>query len=177
MGLIALFVLGLLVGWLAEWIIDWFYWRGRIQAAAEKNAELTQDNARLSQENARLTQNSAALPQENAELAQENVSLRERIASLEQELKTRPPSVDLSFLTDKEGNDNFQAIKGIGPAFSNRLREADIHTFEGLSKLTPGELEEILGTLFKRFFSKENNILARAKEFAQLKGQTRQQAQ
>ena len=171
MNVIALFVLGLLIGWIVEWVIDWFYWRGRMGAVAEKNAELTQDNARLSQENARLTEGGAALPQENAELAQENVDLKERIASLEQELKARLLAVELAFLTDKDGNDNFQAIKGIGPAFSKRLREAGIRTFEQLSQLTPGELEEILGTLFKRFFSKENNILARAKEFAQLKAQ------
>jgi len=25
MNVIALFVLGLLIGWLAEWVIDWYY--------------------------------------------------------------------------------------------------------------------------------------------------------
>ena len=166
MTIAAAFVLGLLIGWLAEWVIDWFYWRGRIRTIAEKNAELTRDNARLSEENAKLSQ-------ESARLAQEYANLTQRVAALEQEKKERPPSVELTFLTDKEGNDNFQAIKGIGPSFSKRLRDAGIHTFEQLSQLTPQEMEDILGTLFKRFFSKENNILARAKEFAQLKAQTR----
>jgi len=159
MNIAAAFVLGLLIGWLAEWIIDWFYWRGRMRAATEENAQLTNENV--------------ALVRENKNLDEENTKLKQQIASLEQERKARLPSIELTFLTDKEGNDNFQIIKGIGPSFSKRLREAGVHTFEGLSQLTPQELEEILGTLFKRFFSKENNILARAKEFAQLKAQTR----
>jgi predicted flap endonuclease-1-like 5' DNA nuclease len=37
---IAYFVLGVLAGWLVKWILDWFYWRGRIQKVAEENAEL-----------------------------------------------------------------------------------------------------------------------------------------
>ncbi len=159
MNIAAAFVLGLLIGWLAEWIIDWFYWRGRMRAALEENARLTNENM--------------ALVRENKNLDEESTDLKQRIASLEQESKARPPSIELTFLTDKEGNDNFQIIKGIGPSFSKRLREAGIHTFEQLSELTPQEMEEILGTLFKRFFSKDNNILARAKEFAQLKAQTR----
>jgi large subunit ribosomal protein L21 len=70
---------------------------------------------------------------------------------------------------DSEGKDNFQAINGIGPVFAKRLNEAGIDTFEQLSQLTPKELEEMLGTLFKRFFSKENTILIQAKELAEQK--------
>ncbi len=40
MNVIALFVLGLLVGWLAEWVIDWYYWRTRIYKLASENAGL-----------------------------------------------------------------------------------------------------------------------------------------
>lgn len=50
------FILGVLVGWLGEWVIDWFYWRGRapdtqdealqmrerVQAAEALSAELQQ---------------------------------------------------------------------------------------------------------------------------------------
>jgi len=132
MNVIGMFVLGLLIGWLAEWVIDWYYWRSRIQS-----------------------------------FASENTRLKERITSLETKNFQRLESAQGIPITDKEGNDNFQAIKGIGPAFSRRLHEAGIRTFEQLSQLTPKEMEEILGPLFKRFFSKENRILAQAKEFAQ----------
>ena len=98
--------------------------------------------------------------------ASENLNLKERIAALEEEINRKVPAVKAAPIRDRKGNDNLQAIHRIGPAFSKRLNEAGVHTFEQLSKLTPGELEEILGTLFKRFFSKENIILAQAKEFA-----------
>jgi predicted flap endonuclease-1-like 5' DNA nuclease len=102
-------------------------------------------------------------------IASENTKLRERILSLEEEINKRPEPASLTPLTDRDGNDNLQLIKGIGPAFSKRLKEAGIHTFEQLSHLTPKEMEEILGTLFKRFFSKENTIIAQAKGFAEQK--------
>ena len=141
MNILAAFVLGLLIGWLVEWIIDWFYWRGRMNALIEENRKSIQENA----------------------------DLKARITTLEEELKQSRPILNLSFLADKDGNDNFQLIKGIGPVFARRLRVAGIRTFEQLAQLTPAELEEILGLLFKRFSSKQNKILPRAKEFAQLK--------
>jgi predicted flap endonuclease-1-like 5' DNA nuclease len=55
-------------------------------------------------------------------------------------------------LTDKAGNDNFQAIKGIAPVFAKRLKDAGVTTFDQLFRLTPKDLEEILGKIYKRFF-------------------------
>lgn len=136
MNIVAMFVLGLLIGWLAEWVIDWYYWRGRIYSVASENAQL-----------------------------------KERITALEAQSSQGLQPVTSIPLTDKSGNDNFQAIKGIGPVFSKRLNEAGIHTFEQLSRLTPRQLEEILGDLYKRFFSKQETILAQAKEFARQKAQ------
>jgi predicted flap endonuclease-1-like 5' DNA nuclease len=138
MNVIAMFVLGLLIGWLAEWAIDWFFWRGRI-----------------------------------GRIASENTNLKERITSLEAERDQRFVSPKGVPLTDKNGKDNFQAIKGVGPVFSKRLKEAGIDTFQQLSKLTSKELEEILGNLYKRFFSKQKKILAQAKEFAKRRAQKR----
>jgi predicted flap endonuclease-1-like 5' DNA nuclease len=134
MNVVAMFVLGLLIGWLAEWAIDWYYWSGRIHS-----------------------------------IASENTNLRERITSLESKKNQRLLSSKNIPLTDAEGNDNFQAIRGIGPVFAKRLKEAGITTFEQLSRLTSKELEEILGTLYKRFFSKQETIFAQAKEFAKQK--------
>jgi predicted flap endonuclease-1-like 5' DNA nuclease len=131
MNVVAMFVLGLLLGWLAEWAIDWVYWRGRINT-----------------------------------IANENTSLRERIASLE--AKKSPPRLSAKNvpLISKDGSHNFQAIKGVGPVFAKRLKDVGVLTFEQLSNMKPKELEEILGTLYKRFFSKQETILAQAKEFA-----------
>jgi predicted flap endonuclease-1-like 5' DNA nuclease len=138
MNVVAMFVLGLLIGWLAEWVIDWYYWRGRIY-----------------------------------NFASENTDLRNRIASLEtRRNQSFQPDKGLA-LTDKSGNDNFQAIKGIGPVFAKRLREARITTFEQLSQLKPEQLGEILGERYKRLFSNQETILAQAKDFAKQKAQNR----
>ncbi|HJR78555.1 MAG TPA: hypothetical protein VJ821_00700 [Anaerolineales bacterium] len=106
-------------------------------------------------------------------LADDNASLKERIASLEAERNKKRPSRKTGLFTDSAGNDNLQIIKGIGPAFSKRLNDAGITTFEQLAKLTPQEMEDILGSLYKRFFSKQETIRAQAKEFAELKAQLR----
>lgn len=138
MNNLAYFVLGVLSGWLVEWILDWFFWRGRIQKAVNENAEL-----------------------------------RERIRSLEQELNRRPDPSVTTPLTNRSGRDNLQAINGIGPVFSKRLNEAGVTTFEQLSNLTTKDMEKILGTLFKRFFSEDNTIIAQAGEFAEQKAKSR----
>src|SRR5689334_13749283 len=131
MNVIAMFVLGLLLGWLAEWAIDWVYWRGRIDR-----------------------------------ISNENTGLREQLASLKRKKNPVRLSAKNIPIVDAEGNDNLQAIKGVGPVFAKRLKDAGILTFERLSRMRSAELEQILGTLYKRFFSKQETILAQAKEFA-----------
>jgi predicted flap endonuclease-1-like 5' DNA nuclease len=101
----------------------------------------------------------------------ENTNLKERISSLEAKKNPRVRSAKNVPLTDKDGNDNFQAIKGIGPVFAKRLKESGVTTFKQLSKLKSRQLEQILGTLYKRFFSKQEAILAQAKEFAKQRAQ------
>jgi predicted flap endonuclease-1-like 5' DNA nuclease len=99
-------------------------------------------------------------------IAKENTGLKERIASLEARKNPVRVSSKNIPLTDSQGNDNFQAIKGIGPVFAKRLKDAGIVSFEQLSQLKTRQLEEMLGSLYKRFFSKQETILAQAKEFA-----------
>jgi predicted flap endonuclease-1-like 5' DNA nuclease len=137
MNVVAMFVLGLFIGWLAEWAIDWFYWRGRIGTIAKENT-----------------------------LLKERVTSLEAHPSINPKVNPRPLSAKGIPLTDKDGTDNFQAIKGIGPVFAKRLKDAGVTTFDQLSRLTSKELEGILGNLYKRFFSKQETILAQAKEYA-----------
>ena len=166
MNVLAALVLGLLIGWLIEWIIDWFYWRARMHPLMEENSRLEQENIRL-QANAHLDEENTTLMREHKKLDEENASLKARLTELETELSQIKASAIIGHLLNKDGTHNFEAIKGIGPAFAKRLNEADIRTFEQLSQLTPQDMEKILGTLYKRFFSKkENTILAQAAEFA-----------
>jgi len=170
----AAIVLGLLLGWLAEWVVDWLYWRRRIHTSTSENLQFKEHLAALESDNLHLTEHIAALETENlqpkersATVESENLQLKERIAALEEEINIRSESFDIAAITDAKGNDNLQAIKGIGPVFAKRLNEAGFSTFEQVARLTPADMEKILGTLFKRFFAKENTILAQAREFAQ----------
>ena len=108
-----------------------------------------------------------------ATLAEENALLEKRIASMQMSQPTKRRPLKSAFLTDKDGRDHFQAIKGIGPTFAKRLRDSGIDTFERLSQLTPEEMEQTLGALYKRFFSKKNQILDHARELAELKARTK----
>lgn len=104
-----------------------------------------------------------------AKASNENAKLQKRIISLEEALNKKPDTSITTPLINRRGQDNLQAINGIGPVFAKRLNEAGIHTFEQLSQLTPKKMEKILGTLFKRFFSEDNTIIAQANEFAKQK--------
>ncbi len=106
-------------------------------------------------------------------VVKENTDLKERISALETKRnQSFKPDKGLA-LTDKAGRDNLEAIKGIGPVYARRLRDAGIQTFEQLSQLTPERLGDILGDRYKRLFSNQETILAQAKDFAQQKTQTR----
>ena len=156
MNIIAIFVLGILVGWIAEWILDWFYWRKRTRAAIKS---MVDENEQLDNQNADLTRANKTLDEAYSDL-------KLRFADLQNEVNRLKAAAIIGHILDEKGNHNFQAIKGIGPAFSKRLKDSGIRTFEQLAQLTPQDMERILGTLYKRFFSKENTILEQAKEFA-----------
>jgi predicted flap endonuclease-1-like 5' DNA nuclease len=164
MNVLAALILGILIGWLIEWIIDWFYWRSRMQAAIEEKPS----QERLEKVNSILEEENTILMREHKNLDEENSRLKERITELEVEINQIKTSAMIGHLLNKDGTHNLQAIKGIGPAFAKRLNESGIHTFEELGELTAQDMERILGTLYKRFFAKKNNILPQAKEFTKL---------
>jgi predicted flap endonuclease-1-like 5' DNA nuclease len=160
MNIIAIFVLGLLIGWVVEWVIDWFYWRGRIQTLAEENARLQKEQPGFDDEE------KTTLIREHKKLDDENSGLKIRLAELEDEINRIKAAALVGHLLNKDGTHNFQAIKGIGPAFAKRLNDSGIKTFEQLAQQTPQDMERILGTLYKRFFSKKNTVIEQAGEFA-----------
>jgi len=162
MNILAALVLGLLIGWLIEWGIDWFYWRARMQTVIDKSSQ----HAVLEKMNNILEEENTILMREHKNLDEENSRLKDRLADVQDEIDRLKAAAIIGQLLDEKGNHNFQAIKGIGPAFSKRLNEAGVKTFDHLAQLNPQDMEKILGTLYQRFFSKENTILDEASEFA-----------
>ena len=134
---------------------------------AEENSRLAQENIRL-KANAQLDEENTTLMREHKKLDEENSSLKARLTDLEAELNQIKASALIGQLLNKDGTHNLEAIKGIGPAFAKRLHEAGINTFDQLGQLTTQDMERILGTLYKRFFAKKNNIIPQAKDFAKL---------
>jgi len=81
---------------------------------------------------------------------------QEKIASLEAELEN----------CDEISIDPLEKIKGIGPVIKTKLYAGGIISFKQLSKLTPADLEAIVGEDIKRL-ADEDEIIRQAKEFAE----------
>ena len=67
MNVIAIFVLGLLIGWLAEWVIDWYYWRGRLYSVASENVNLKERITSLEAPGGQKLESAKGIPLTDAE--------------------------------------------------------------------------------------------------------------
>jgi predicted flap endonuclease-1-like 5' DNA nuclease len=133
-------LLGILIGWLIEWVIDWVYWRNKTAqpVVADKTVELK------------------AAQEKNAVLTSKLEHAQEKIAALEAELEE---CGDITI-------DPLEKIKGIGPVIKKKLNDGGVFSFKQLGKLTPANLEAIVGDDIKRL-ADEDEIIRQAKEFAQ----------
>jgi len=140
MNLWLVLLIGILIGWLLEWIIDLVYWRKKAAnqpAVEDKSVELK------------------ALEEKNTVLNAKLESAQEKNASLEAELEN----------CDEISIDPLEKIKGIGPVIKTKLYAGGIISFKQLSKLTPADLEAIVGEDIKRL-ADEDEIIRQAAEFA-----------
>jgi predicted flap endonuclease-1-like 5' DNA nuclease len=64
--------------------------------------------------------------------------------------------------------DDLKIIKGIGPVIERKLNDAGITTFEQLGKLTPTDLQRILGNAIERL-ADEEALLQQARDLARRK--------
>ena len=55
---------GLILGWLAEWVVDWIFWRRGVEAYYATEEELRRQVASLAAENESLRKQLAARPNE-----------------------------------------------------------------------------------------------------------------
>jgi hypothetical protein len=62
MGIWVALVAGIIVGWVAEWLLDWFYWRRGVEAFYITEAELRRQVDSLAAENESLRNQLAARP-------------------------------------------------------------------------------------------------------------------
>ncbi|MBN1669013.1 MAG: hypothetical protein JW862_18110 [Anaerolineales bacterium] len=133
------FVVGLLAGWLIEWLIDYFYWRRKCRA--EKDALQVEVHTLL-----------AVRRDFEAKLT----SLEKELAAARAELVAGKAQVQ---------PDPLQQIRGIGPVIENKLIAAGVTTFDQLGQLTPEQLETVLGEDIKRL-SDEVVLIEQARQLA-----------
>lgn len=164
------FVLGLLIGWLVEFVIDWFYWRRRyrvFQDAAEQcqqklgtlESELTSARIIVQPLNEKISQ----LNQEVSRLELEKQQLKDKLDDLLAKGSLFQPVLPEE--SQPVNPDDLQEIKGIGLVISKRLNHHKIYTFEQLASQTPENLREILGDLVQRLADEESYI-EQARQFA-----------
>lgn len=115
---------GLIAGWVARGTADRFA-RQQVREAVEE------DRLKLAQAQAVQLRNQLATNQEKLTAAEAEIN------RLRAELAQSSPQVD-------RPQDPLEKIRGIGPVFAHRFREAGIYTFTELANLTPDQIEEII---------------------------------
>jgi predicted flap endonuclease-1-like 5' DNA nuclease len=155
------FLAGLLIGWLGEWLIDFFYWRrgGDVEDLTALHEKLDQSEARVDELAAQLAASRgdvdvwqvkfeeleaqtgaiASLEEEltqcranAAALKKENVELRAALDNLAEE--AAPQGARAAVVIDAAaGEDDLTLVQGIGPRFSEKLRAAGIMTYLALA--------------------------------------------
>ena len=111
------------------------------------------------------------------EVRNENASLKEYIRTLESQLQSKPVKVSPvqvapaqptpaqpAPVPTENRKDDLQQIRGIGPVIEKKLNNAGIMTYADLARLSPQELENILGNT--RRLVQEAELIKQAKKLA-----------
>ena len=155
---------GMVIGWLIEWVIDWQYWRrgvaGFYSTETELRSELAKTEAELQESTAALAQTQSELSTARAQVQAAKVRQAELQRRLDAEQARTTAEITASApATEKTGSpapaasrpvhsaapaDDLTKIKGVGPTFEQRMREAGVTTFVQVAEATPEELEHIV---------------------------------
>jgi len=128
LSLLTVFVLGVLVGWVAEWLFDLMFFRASDAEAADMRASRT-----------RLTAADKAV----AEMRLQRDQAREELARLH--------AVEAAAADPTTAADDLTVIGGIGPKISRLRAAAGITTFDRLAATEVATLREILAGSGRRF--------------------------
>jgi len=158
-------LLGVLIGWVAEWIVDLVYWRGRMRSL---QTELGECRRALDEERERAKMLQAKL----RSFEDDHKNLRTRTAQLEADLDRLRDERDAalqqlraaesragqrtSAASDgpppaEEAADDLKKIEGIGPKIERVLNEAGIRTFRTLAATSVEQLRTVLAAAGRRF--------------------------
>lgn len=148
------FIIGLIIGWLIELAIDYFYWRPKrictdgesnLQAAYDK-LKSDYDNLKASGSNTdggakRIADLEASIKAKDAEI--------ERLTEAASASLSKVDSEDNSDVNQKE--DDLTRIWGIGPKIASVLKSGGITTFEALANTDADQITDILNDAGSNF--------------------------
>ncbi len=113
-------ILGILIGWAIEFVIDWYYWRRQKADAVDESAWQEKLNA--------------------AETKWRNLDLQ-----LQDALNREPERIVETIVKEVfVEKDRLQDVKGIGKVFAGKLNDAGIYTFSQLANTEPERLTAII---------------------------------
>ena len=137
------FVAGILVGVLLEWLVDWFYWRKKRVAWAEREAALRADVVTAQAETESVRAEVVAAQAETKIVHAELVTAREEADSLRTELLASEDRA-LKLAIPPEPRDDLTIIEGIGTKIAELLDGQEIRTFAVLAETSEDRLRTIL---------------------------------
>lgn len=151
----AMLVLGLLIGWLIEWVIDVIYWRRRSAGVVTAERDCQEKITRYKSEIADLHTDHQWLQEQvrvkDVELEQLRSDLalaRSQVIPVEQPLVETPQRSDAVFAVSEpevEAQDDLREIEGIDDSLWERLKAAGIKTFAALGALRVPDLRRLIG--------------------------------
>jgi len=153
------FFIGLLIGWVIEWLLDVLFWRRRSRGADDAEARiraLEDEVARRKVRVAELNDCEArvqAQAQEVQRLSAQLDAARAEIAALKERLSAAGAGAagGASLAAAAVEPDDLRKIEGIGPKISSILQDHGIRTFAQLAQVQVDRLREILREAGPRF--------------------------
>jgi len=113
-------ILGILIGWAIEFVIDWYYWRRQKANGVDEVEWQNKLNAA------------------ETKMRSLNVQLQDALNS---EPERIVETIVKEVIVEK---DRLQDVKGIGKVFATKLQNAGIYTFTQLADSNPERLTEII---------------------------------
>jgi predicted flap endonuclease-1-like 5' DNA nuclease len=156
---ISTFILGVLTGWLIEWLFYHFIWKNSSAKKAENESQKTKDETSGKPIQQQQTNDAMDEPvpekvenkDETEEKTKEKMSAKFEETNTNESLQDKPlikedlPIKEQTAMPEKQIEkpkkaDDLTKIIGIGPSFSRRLKEIGIESFQQLSELTDEDL-------------------------------------
>jgi predicted flap endonuclease-1-like 5' DNA nuclease len=155
------FFIGVLVGWLIELLIDFFFWRRRRQES-DSTMEVRTELATMETKAGHLEAQLVGVQDDQARCARELQACHEALSQARAQLAAKEDEVQqlqasladahismaerTSALTTLAGFDphNLQKIEGIGPKIAGILNAHGIHNFADLAKAAVEDLQQYL---------------------------------